>query len=290
VLRRSYACPPGIEADADTTAHDRGAAANPVVFDSAKLDVERMVDLAQDMRADAVPPLAGLSVLAVPPPPANTPPTTSQLSEQLFATPAAVAFIFRRLHRHFVVDLSAEESHDIDGRPLTYHWVVLQGDATAIRIQPLNDTSSRVRLTIPWFEPFPVKPGSTMKTWRVDIALFVNNGIYDSAPAIFSLSRPPHEVRHYTEEGRLARITYNDQASSDPKLYYSAAWTDRFAYDADGKLLGWTREANGTTRRFAADGRIVLENGQHPGPANRQIRIHDDQTRSIEPFPMAIPK
>jgi hypothetical protein len=286
IFRRSYACPPGMAEGTDTTAHDRSGTANPVVFDSAKVDVERMVDLAHSMSPDAVPPVAVLKIVGAPPPPENTPPTISPLAEQLFATPAAIACVFRRLSRDFVVELSAEDSRDLDARPLTWHWSVLQGDATKIRIETLNDTSSRVRVTIPWFEPFPVATGSKKKTYRVDIAAFVNNGIYDSAPAIFSLSRPPREVRSYDDEGRIASVIYTGQGYSDPKIHFRKEWKDSFTYDQTGKLQGWTREANGTLVRFAANGQILDENGKPVGPVNYQVKINDDQTISIDPVPV----
>ena len=87
---------------------------------------------------------------------------------------------------------------------------------------------------------------------RVDIGVFADNGVHDSAPAIVSLllpapRDPPLRARRRTGASRIAAIDHADPGKAglylDPMLMARADWRDDYAYDADGRLAGWRRPA-----------------------------------------------
>ena len=105
---------------------------------------------------------------------------------------------------------------------------------------------------------------------RVDIGVFANNGVHDSAPAILCGYFPPEEARSYAPgpDGtpRLTGIDYaaRPETYADPMLIARADWRDNYHYAADGTLTGWTRTRgtgpDATTEEFTADG------APDPGP------------------------
>jgi hypothetical protein len=198
-------------------------------------------------------------------------------SERLFDTPQAVARIWRSTTGRREMLLSAEESRDANGRDLAFDWVLLQGDPSKVRIEPL-DGGARARVTIDWHEPFRISEENDQRTARVDIGLFASNGVHDSAPAILSWTFPAHETRVY-EEGpdtdgggggtRIVSVDYADPAKTgtyaDPVLFPRAAWRDAYRYDADGRSLGWTRARQGEpSEDFAPDGTRLGSAGPVP--------------------------
>lgn len=240
-------------------------AAHPVVFQSGKMDVAEMVKSAHAFDVSCLPPIALLSVAEEIPPSPKGPPAISPHSEVLFTTPGAVARVYRRMDPTFEVVLSGSNSQDLDMRDLTYHWVVLQGDPDEVSIKKLDASGREVRVSVPWFESFPVRPGREMQTHRVDVGLFVHNGTYYSAPAIYSLSRLPNETREYDIGGRLLSIDYRSKAYSDPALSVRKAWRDSFEYRPDGSLERLQRDGVDGHQEFDSKGSLIVrsdENGQ----------------------------
>ena len=142
--------------------------------------------------------------------------------------------------------VSAAETRDPNGRPLEFHWRLLQGDPEKVTIEPSADGTSAT-ITLGWHDPFVISEDNPVTTSRVDIGVFASNGVHDSAPAILSWYFPPTEKRR-TETGpdgapRIAAIDHTNpgRAYADPILVPRADWRDDFAYDAGGTLLGWTR-------------------------------------------------
>ena len=73
----------------------------------------------------------------------------SAKSERLFDTPAAIARVHRTLAFARRMVISAREgSIDLNGRPLTFRWVILRGDPSRISIQPLNPDGSVAEVRI----------------------------------------------------------------------------------------------------------------------------------------------
>ncbi len=187
------------------------------------------------------------------------------LSEQLFDTPAAIARIWRSRAGRRAMLVSAEETADPNGRPLAFEWRLLQGDPARVRITPQDD-GRRARIEIDWHEPFPISEDNPVRSARVDIGVFANNGVHDSAPAILSMAFPTHETRSYAPgpEGapRIASIDHADPAKAetyaDPMLMARAGWRDDYAYTPDGSPLGWTRTRGTRTEAFTPEGERIV--------------------------------
>ena len=173
------------------------------------------------------------------------------LSEQLFDTPSAIARVWRASRYRRTMQVSAAATTDPNGRPLTYEWRLLQGDPAHVRIEPAEDGAS-ARITLDWQEPFRISEDNPLTASRVDIGVFANNGVHDSAPAILCWYFPPEEARTYalgprpaapTARLRIASIDYaaRPAAYADPMLIPRADWRDDYHYAADGSLTGWTR-------------------------------------------------
>ncbi len=232
--------------------------AHPTVFDGNQLDVVKMVKMAQAMGLDALPPLARLRVVeedqAVP----GRDYFDAGQGERLFDTPGAIARVVRtvRYRRRMVV--SAEPSRDLNGRPLSYHWSVLRGDAERIEIKPLNEAGSVVELQIPYHARAPIAPGSALESNRVDIGAFVHNGAYFSAPAFVTFFYLDNEKREYDEQGRIRVVDYDDPEASknyvDPRIDVRKQWRDEYHYDSGGEPAGWTRIRGAAEERFTASG------------------------------------
>ena len=166
--------------------------------------------------------------------------------------------------------MSVAETCDPNGRALAFEWRLLQGDPARVTIEPLDKAGSRARITLDWTGPFAISKENPIRSARVDIGVFANNGVHDSAPAILSWYMPPSEIREI-ETGpdgapRIARIDHADPAAAatyaDPMLVPRADWSDRFTYGEDGAPTGWVRSRAGAPDAiFAPDGRRLPEAG-----------------------------
>jgi hypothetical protein len=203
------------------------------------------------------------------------------LTEQLFDTPGAVARIWRSKAGRRSMTVSAEASRDPNGRPLAFHWQLLQGDPERVTIEPLGD-GARARITLDWHDPFPISEEVPLTTARVDIGVFADNGAHDSAPAILSWYFPPEEKRTY-ELGpggapRIAAIDHADPSRArtyaDPMLLPRADWRDEFAWGSDGRLLGWTRHRAGRSDAFTAEGQRILARDAEGRPGRTEAVAH----------------
>lgn len=97
---------------------------------------------------------------------------------------------------------------DANNRTLSYHWVVLRGDAGRISIKPLNDTASVVEIVLDYHPRMPIKPSAELQSNRVDIGAFVHNGVHYSAPAFVCFYSLDNEARTYDDQGRIVEIDY----------------------------------------------------------------------------------
>lgn len=220
-------------------------AAHPAVFDGGQLRPEAMVDLAQSIEMESLPPFAMIEMIKETEAKPGLDYMGPELSERLLDTPCAIGRIGRNLNyrRSFVV--SAWRSLDLNRKPLTFHWKVLRGDPERISIEPLTPLGSRVQITVDYQpQTFPVG-AEGLPASRVDIGAFVHNGDHYSAPALLSIWFPPNETREYHSDGRLRRVEYQNPASiglrADPLLVFDLPWTDTYTYDASGLLSGWER-------------------------------------------------
>jgi hypothetical protein len=127
--------------------------------------------------------------------------------ERLATNRWAAHRIWRRDEFRREVVLSAADSFDLNGRPLSFHWSVLRGAAHA-RIEPLDEQRRSVRVTLTWparFQIDSIQPGGQGNwTNRIDIGLFAHNGEHWSAPAMYTVHALDSEVRLYDRQtGKL---------------------------------------------------------------------------------------
>lgn len=238
-------------------------AAHPAAFDAGEINLARMVSLANSIEPGDIPPQMRIRVteedLGVP----GVDYFGDGLSEQLFDTPAAIARVWRSRAYTRALTVTAEDTRDPNGRPLSFHWRLLQGDPDRVRITPL-DGGKRARIEVDWHDPFRISAGTPLSTARVDIGVFANNGVHDSAPAMLSIAFPRHETRSYAPgpdgKPRIAAIDYAARLETyaDPMLFARAEWRDDYAYDAAGRLTGWTRSQGGRRDDYNSKGARIL--------------------------------
>jgi len=183
-------------------------AAHPPVFNGRFVNAEAMAQMAHDITLKTIPPMIQLAVVEEDQARPGRDFFDQFPSEKLFDTPAAIARVARSTKRVRRMVVSAERSGDVNGRKMTYHWVVLQGDARQITIKPLNAQSSRVELLIPHHQRRPIAKGAAMQSNRVDIGAFVSNGTYYSAPGFVSILFLDNEARTYDKQGRILEVDY----------------------------------------------------------------------------------
>ena len=183
--------------------------AHPTVFRGDQVDALKMVQMAHDIDAKHLPPLAALRVVEEDSPEAGRDFFEPLLTEVLADSPCAIARVHRAMaaSRRFVV--SADGSKDVNGLPLTYHWVVLRGDPERVKINLRNKAGTSAEIVIPFHERAPIAPGDPLESNRVDIGVFVHNGTHWSPPAFFTSFTLDSEARTYDAHGRLIEIGYS---------------------------------------------------------------------------------
>ena len=247
-----------------------GGPGNPAAFSGADINAARMASLANAIKADAIPPQVRLAVLEED---LGTPGVDyfgDGLSEQLFDTPAAIARVWRSRAGRRSILVSAADTADPNGRALSFEWRLLQGDPDKVRIEPMDDGAT-ARIILDWHDPFPISDDDPTVTARIDIGVFANNGVHDSAPAMLSWYCPPTEARTYAAgpDGapRPLAIDHADpgraEAYADPLLVPAADWRDAFATDETGRVTGWTRTRAGPRPRD-------LHRRRRPHPRSRR--------------------
>ncbi len=167
------------------------AAAHPSAFEDRANGAE-MAKLAHAIQADAVPPFARIKVLE----------ETFAAAERLFDTPASIARFHREAVPFHTVTVSAEDSSDLNRRPLTYHWALLRGDPKEVTIEKKNDSGSTVVIRFPKPSPAPI-PGTEIKSSLLVVAAFVRNGAWYSAPAFVTCYNPADNRRMFDAQGNL---------------------------------------------------------------------------------------
>jgi len=188
--------------------------AHPTAFDRENLDRLKMVELAHEIQLTNIPPVVRLKVQKQEEPKDGVDYFELGRSEKLADTPSAIARVFRgRQYRRKMV-VSAEETFDLNKRPLTFHWVVLRGDADRITITKLNDAGTVAEIDVPYHERRPVAEGARLDSNRVDIGVFADNGAYCSAPAFVTYCFLDNEIRTYDAEGRVLEIKYGASSTS----------------------------------------------------------------------------
>ncbi len=196
--------------------------AHPPVFDAAQIDELKMITLAHTMSVQTVPPLAFFEVV-------SERSATSGVDffesprikdEKLGSSPVSIARIFRGSAEEYAITLSASRSVDTQKRPLKYRWELLQGRKDFVSIEP-KDEGRTATLRVAWHTPMISTAG--IRSHRVDIGLFVTNGVTVSSPAIVSFYMLPNERRFFDAKGRLTEVCYE---AGNPELGLSSDSTD----------------------------------------------------------------
>lgn len=249
--------------------------AHPVVFDGARIDLARAIDLANELRADEIPPVARIRVDSEESEGALPGPIGGEDigEERLFDTPSAAARVWRGAGytRRYILDASATK--DPNGRPLRFHWLVTQGRAKNATVRPLDEAGARAEVTLVWDTPAPEALRPEISSPRVDIAVIADNGAALSAPAFFSMLYPAHQERVYEgdEAPRLTKIDHTAGAQArlyiDPLIWPRRTWSDSLRYDDRGRLLGWTRTRWKKDTRFTAQGLLIRKEDEAGRPA-----------------------
>lgn len=236
------------------------ASAHPTVIDGPRIDLGRAITAAQALKAGDVPPVVRIRMLQEAVLRSGVSYFADGLSERLFDTPGAIARLWRGVEptRRYVIQAEAK---DPNSREVTFHWRVLRGAPDAVRIRPVGPDSAVAEVTVGWQPRQPDLDHPEVLSHRVDVAVFADNGVELSTPAIFSVAFPSHQTRVYGKGGtgqRIESVDYMEGPSryADPRLWPIREWRDVYRYAADGALLGWTRaRRGGKTTEFRADGR-----------------------------------
>lgn len=181
-------------------------AAHPAVFDGNQVDTLRMVKAAHDIQLDTIPPFSSIEVLS----------EDLEIDKNYFKvdgseilgnTPNVISRIFRGPSYTKRIVVGAKNSADINYKPLTYHWVVLQGDPNLVKITPINDGTA-AEIDVSYQDRHPIAKGSLIESNRIDIGLFVHNGTSYSAPSFITYFTLDNEGRTY-DKGKLIEIYFN---------------------------------------------------------------------------------
>jgi len=252
LLRRNLR---GINKDEDYL----NGSAHPPVFSSQRLDVSRMVNMAHAIQPSSLPPMVQMRVAAEPAHQPGRDYFEASTNEVLFTTPCAIARIHRSTTYEYKIVIDASASVDLFGKPLKWHWRVLQGHAERVSIKFLNSQKSKAQIIVGHHTRFPMSPASALHSNRVDVGVFVHNGTYYSAPGFLSIFSLANEKRVYDDRKRIKMVDYAAPASLklyvDPILTSAKRWRDVYSYDQRGRPTGWTRHRAGQPpESFTRDG------------------------------------
>lgn len=260
--------------------------AHPSVFDGAWVNVPQMVLMAQAMTLDTLPPVVHIEAIEEDAPrhgqdffDAPSIPTEVLAErypgvhrveanlEQHADTPAVIARLLRGRNFWRRIVVSAAESFDLSQRPLTFHWVVLRGEAQHIRITPLDAAGTQAEIVVPYTGRRPIFLGSALESNRIDIGVFVHNGVYYSAPAFVTFLSLDNEARTYDAHGRVLEIGYGMGTT----VLHIVDWLRLFTWlepQTEGLVAQFVRTL------FSAD---ALQYLQQVGRAYRQARQAEDR-------------
>ncbi len=180
--------------------------AHPPVFDGTQIDEEKMVRAAHAMTLENLPPVVVMEVVDETKTEAgkNYFELPGNYPSQIADTPVSIGRVFRGNESVHSVLISLEKTHNTGKAPLQIRAVLLQGDPRFVRIE--TGLKGAMRLSVRWQPPTIAFTG--IRSHRVDIGIFADNGLNISAPAIISFYMLPNEVHFYDDKGRVSEIHY----------------------------------------------------------------------------------
>lgn len=181
--------------------------AHPPVFDSTQIDEDKMVRIAHEMTPEKIPPVVIMEVLEETKVEGgkNYFELPGTYPWQLADTPVSVARILRGNAPEHGMLISMEKTLNPQKGPLQVRAAVLQGDPRFVRIDS-TPGKAVMRVRVRWQPPISAFTG--IRSHRIDIGIFADNGTSISAPAIISFYMLPNEMHFYDEQGRTAEIHY----------------------------------------------------------------------------------
>lgn len=240
VLRRTMS---GIETQQDYFS----GRAHPSAFVGENIDLGRAIALAHSLTPETLPPIVELKVEKDFDARRRLDYLEANRGEAVFTTPSAISRVWRSYAFERDLEVSVSGASEGGLPTTTYHWQILRGDPEKITITPM-DNGSIAHIRLQWHDAFPVPGQSDIRTSRVDIGVFADNGETLSAPAIVSVAFPTHQNRKYVKGGdgkmRLASLNYVPNRANyvDPMIWPVALWSDTLNYSDDGQLIGLLRE------------------------------------------------
>ena len=170
------------------------------------------------------------------------------LFRSLLDAPSVIGRVYRSLKPSRSMTIEVTPTHQLPGRRLQYYWVVLQSGPQQVRISPIRPDRSAAEITINWSSAFDVAWQPSMKSCRVDVGVFVDDGVSVSLPAVISTLLSASESRSYAGN-TLMSVSYSNSGTTlptvDPLLFPQHQWRDDYQYDANGTLTGWSRHSEG---------------------------------------------
>ncbi len=200
VLRANYS--PG-----ETHADYLSTPTHPTVFDGDKIDPLAMVKMAHAIEENNIPPFVRLRVEKETAVIRGKDFFDPHQSEVLANTPSVIARVFRGTEYRRQIQISAQDSFDLNNRKLQFHWIILRGDRERIRITPKSADKSSAQIEVA-YHPRAIAHNGAIESNRVDIGVFAHNGRYYSAPAFVTWFSLDHESRHYADDDRILQIGY----------------------------------------------------------------------------------
>jgi len=256
-----------------TEADYLSAKANPAVFKGKNINLLKMIYIANALKAEDVPAIVRLRVLEENQAENGIDDHVKGLTETLFNTPASIARIARNSTFEKRMLITTEDTKKPNNDRLTYKWVVLQGDPTRIKITPQNKEGSVAEIKVSWHGKFPSPGYPAIKTSRVEIGVFSDNGKEISAPSFVTILYPGAQHRSYDKNGRLLLVEYRNPQNqyTDPRLFPKRDWRDDFSYNEEGRLIGWVRTRKASKTEFSRDGAIITKKDNKNRPITAEI-------------------
>lgn len=180
--------------------------AHPPVFDGTQIDEEKMVRLAHEMTPEKLPAVPVMEILDE---------STIEVGKNYFELPGpypwkladmpmSIGRILRGNESVHSLLISMEKSINLGKAPVQMRAVLLQGDPRFVRIE--SGPKGAMRLSVRWAPPSITHTG--IRSHRIDIGIFADNGLNVSAPAIISFYMLPNEMHFYDEKGHVSEIHY----------------------------------------------------------------------------------
>lgn len=241
------------------------AVAHPAVFAAEAIDEEKMMRTAQAMTLKTLPPIFHLELVRespVPRPGIDFFEGPGHESESLADQGMVIARVFRGTAREREITVRVARVQEWAGRPLQIHWRVLRGDAEAVTITR-SETAPEATIRAKWTDPgWPVPGSPGLRSRRVEIGVFADNGETYSPPCFVTFYFLPNEQRRYDQQDRIRSVDYGYAgAFTDVTLTSTKPWRDLYHYDKNsGTLTGWTREEKEKPPvEFDAEGRLLQD-------------------------------